>query len=459
MIEERKVSSIMLIGFSVSNYKSFNESQSISFLASKITRHKMHISKIANRRILKSGMIFGANAGGKSNLVKAIFFSRKIILNGVSNVNLSKRHFRLAKDKYIEPGVFEYRIMIDNQEFSYGIAVSYANREIVGEWLSEIKSNEEEIYLFNRGIDKDGLSYAESDILFETKEDRVKLNFYLDGFGENISDAYRKKTILNDIALRTTDKEGLFAKIRKVYEWFEDMIILFPNSKYSGLNDAAAEEEKRILFSKLMSFFDTGIESVETQKEEMYFDKVLENIPLEDAEKIKADISNETSNHPIMFKINKQVFILRKDENGNIVYNKLLLNHGNPDDLFEYIDESDGTKRLFDLIPLFYEKKRSKIIVIDEIDRSLHTNLTRRFLELFYELTENYDYQIIATTHDSNLLDLDLLRQDEIWFVERQEDHSSKIFSLNKFKERYDKKIDREYLLGRYGAVPVFYED
>lgn len=232
MIEERKVSSIMLIGFSVSNYKSFNESQSISFLASKITRHKMHISNIANRRILKSGMIFGANAGGKSNLVKAIFFSRKIILNGVSNVNLSKRHFRLAKDKYIEPGVFEYRIMIDNQEFSYGIAVSYANREIVGEWLSEIKSNEEEIYLFNRGIDKDGLSYAESDILFETKEDRVKLNFYLDGFGENISDAYRKKTILNDIALRTTDKEGLFAKIRKVYEWFEDMIILFPNSKY-----------------------------------------------------------------------------------------------------------------------------------------------------------------------------------------------------------------------------------
>jgi len=168
-------------------------------------------------------------------------------------------------------------------------------------------------------------------------------------------------------------------------------------------------------------------------------------IKKEDAEKIKADISNETSNHPIMFKINKQVFILRKDENGNIVYNKLLLNHGNPYDLFEYIDESDGTKRLFDLIPLFYEKKRSKIIVIDEIDRSIHTNLTRRFLELFYELTENYDYQIIATTHDSNLLDLDLLRQDEIWFVERQEDHSSKIFSLNKFKERYDKKIDNAW--------------
>lgn len=450
----------MLIGFSVSNYKSFNEPQSISFVASKITRHKAHISNITNKRkLLKSGLIFGANAGGKSNLVKAVFFSREIVLNGVGNVNLSKRHFKLAENKYMEPGVFQYRIMLDQQEFSYGIAVSYANHEIVGEWLSEIKSNEEEIYLFNRGIHQDGSSYAESDILFETKEDRVKLDFYLDGFGENISDAYRKKTILNDIALRTTDKDGLFAKIRKVYEWFENMIILFPNSKYGRLNDAAADEEKRTLFSNLMSFFDTGIESVETQKEEMDFDKILENMPLEDAEKIKADISNKTSDHPIMFKMNKQFFVLRKDESGNIVYNKLLINHGNPDDLFEYADESDGTKRLFDLIPLFYKQTRNRVIFIDEIDRSLHTNLTKRFLELFYEYAENYNCQIIATTHDSNLLDLDLLRQDEIWFVERQEDHSSKIFSLNKFKERYDKKIDKEYLLGRYGAVPVFYKD
>ena len=95
-------------------------------------------------------------------------------------------------------------------------------------------------------------------------------------------------------------------------------------------------------------------------------------------------------------------------------------------------------------------------ILIDEIDRSLHTNLTRKFLELFYEVVEDRDCQLIATTHDSNLLDLELLRQDEIWFVERQDDHSSKVFSLNKFKERFDKKIDKEYLIGRYGAIPIF---
>ena len=129
------------------------------------------------------------------------------------------------------------------------------------------------------------------------------------------------------------------------------------------------------------------------------------------------------------------------------------------EDLFEYADESDGTKRLFDLIPLFYESGDDCVILIDEIDRSLHTNITKRFLEMFYTLTVTEKKQMIATTHDTNLLDLDLMRQDEIWFVERQEDHSSGIYSLNKFRARFDKKIDREYLVGRYGAVPVFHKE
>jgi hypothetical protein len=75
---------------------------------------------------------------------------------------------------------------------------------------------------------------------------------------------------------------------------------------------------------------------------------------------------------------------------------------------------------------------------------------------MFYENNEDNTCQLIATTHDSNLLDLDLVRQDEIWFVERDESHASQLYSLNKFKERFDKKIDKEYLLGRYGAIPIF---
>ena len=157
-----------------------------------------------------------------------------------------------------------------------------------------------------------------------------------------------------------------------------------------------------------------------------------------------------------MFKVSSQVYSLSKDDEGNIITTKMMQNHGNMQELFEYLDESDGTQRLFDLIPLFYEHNGNRVIFIDEIDRSLHTNLTRKFLELFYQLTEDDTSQIIATTHDINLLDLDLVRQDEIWFVKRKRDHSSNLYSLNRYKERYDKKIDKEYLLGRYDAIPIF---
>lgn len=446
----------MLVGFAVSNYKSFKDEQRISFEASKITRHKAHVAIKRNKRILKSGLIFGANAGGKSNLVKAIRFSREIVLRGLDKVNLSKSHFRIESDMYKQPGIFEYRIIVGDFEYSYGIAISYLDKTILSEWLIRIENSGKEIYLFNREVDDNNVSHAESEAEYTSTEEKFKMDFYLEGFSENMSEAYKRKTILSDIALRANEKTGIFAEIRKVYEWFEDIIILFPSSKYNGLNEVAADKDKKMFFSSIMSYFDTGIESVEGESQQMDFDKILDNIPRDEAEKIKIDISNAANEHPIMFKVDEQVFELRKDENGNIVYNKLMLNHGNANDMFDYNDESDGTKRLFDLIPLFYENRRVSMILIDEIDRSLHTNLTRKFLELFYEVVEDRDCQLIATTHDSNLLDLELLRQDEIWFVERQDDHSSKVFSLNKFKERFDKKIDKEYLIGRYGAIPIF---
>lgn len=449
----------MLIGFSVSNYKSFNETQSISLLASKVSRHKEHVSLVENRRLLKSALVFGANAGGKSNLIKAVHFSRNIVLGGLEKVNLNKKHFRIEREMYSQPGVFEYRIITNGKEYSYGLAVSYVKREIIAEWLVRIDTNGKEICIYNREVDEEGISHVNTDIIYDKTEENMRMRIYLADFDQNISETFRRKTILSDIAARGNDKQGIFSEIVNVFEWFENIIILFPDTVYGKLNDIAADEDMREIFSDLMSYFDTGIESVESEQQQMDFDKILENIPKEDMERIKLDISNKVNERPIMFNVNQRVYVLRKDSNGNIVYNKMLLNHGNGDDLFEYADESDGTKRLFDLIPLFYESRDNCVILIDEIDRSLHTNLTKRFLELFYSLTEKEKSQIIATTHDSNLLDLELVRQDEIWFVERQKNHSSKIYSLNKFRARFDKKIDKEYLLGRYGAIPIFNDE
>ena len=136
-------------------------------------------------------MIFGANAGGKSNLVNAICFSREIIVNGLDKVNLNKSYFRIENNMYKEPGVFEYRIMVDDKEYSYGLVISYFDKIILSEWLIEISPNGEETYIFNRDID-DNISHAESEIDFLNTEERYKMNFYLEGFSEHISDAYKK---------------------------------------------------------------------------------------------------------------------------------------------------------------------------------------------------------------------------------------------------------------------------
>ena len=450
----------MFIGFSVSNFLSFKTTQTMSMIASKVARHKQHILMGNGKKVLKTGLIYGANAGGKSNFIKAIDFSRDIILEGLEQVDLNKKYFRIDTSNYKVPGVFEYRLMTQSgKEYSYGIAISYAEKEIISEWLIRIEKNGSETFVFNRDINEDGENITESEIKYENREEAIRWQVYLEDFGKNISDPLKKKTILSDIAERSGKQVGIFKEILDVYNWFQSIIILFPTSQYSGLNQMVEKENVRQFFSKMMQYFDTGIMSVESKQGPMDFDKIFEGIPAEYAEKLKIKISNDITNESVLCKVNNQIYSLKKDDDGNIITTKMMQNHGNGQDLFEYTDESDGTKRLFDLIPLFYEHNGNRVIFIDEIDRSLHTNLTRRFLELFYKLTGRDNSQLIATTHDSNLLDLDLIRQDEIWFVERVKDQSSRMYSLNRYKERYDKRVDKEYLLGRYEAVPVFNEE
>lgn len=450
----------MFIGFSVSNFLSFKDSQTMSMMASKVARHKEHILNGNGKKVLKTGLIYGANAGGKSNFIKAIDFSRDIIVDGLEEVDLNRKYFRISKDGYKQPGVFEYRLITQSRkEYSYGIAVSYATKEILSEWLVRIEKSGAETCIFNRDTDENGINFTFSEVRPRSEAERIKWEIYLDVFGKNISPSMKKKSILSDVAERSNENRGVLREIRDVYEWFRSIIILFPTSQYSGLNQLVEKEEIRKFFSGILKYFDTGIESVESRLGEMEFDRIFEGIPKEDAEKLKIRISNDIEDDSVVFKVKNQVYSLRKDEEGNIITTKMMQNHGNAQELFEYADESDGTQRLFDLIPLFFEHQGNRVIFIDEIDRSLHTNLTRKFLELFYTLTQEADCQIIATTHDSNLLDLDLVRQDEIWFIKRLKDHSSQIYSLNRYKERYDKKIDKEYLLGRYDAVPVFDED
>jgi AAA15 family ATPase/GTPase len=202
-----------------------------------------------------------------------------------------------------------------------------------------------------------------------------------------------------------------------------------------------------------LQYFDTGIQSIEA--EEISLDKLLQEMPDTTRQNLIQDLNAQIGKTPKMYSDGTNFFTLRRDSEGNIVASKMLLDHGNADELFESREESDGTRRLFDLIPLLLQRE-SRVIVIDEIDRSLHSKLVEEFIAKFYENTKGSAIQLIASTHDSNVLDLQKLRQDEIWFIERQQDCSSRLFSLSEFKERFDRNIEKDYLLGRYGAIPLF---
>lgn len=113
-------------------------------------------------------------------------------------------------------------------------------------------------------------------------------------------------------------------------------------------------------------------------------------------------------------------------------------------------------KRLFDLVDLLLSDKEDTIYVVDELERSLHPKLTEHFLQLFIDAHKNDRIQLLFTTHEDSIMNQDLFRRDEIWFVERDSSGASSVYSLDRFKERYDKKLSKAYLEGRYGAIPVF---
>ncbi len=123
---------------------------------------------------------------------------------------------------------------------------------------------------------------------------------------------------------------------------------------------------------------------------------------------------------------------------------------------FSLAEESDGTKRLLDLLSILFTKNENPVFAIDEIDQTLHPQLTRKFIENFLHYARKKNIQLIISSHESHLLDLGLLRQDEIFFVETTPNGNSVLYPFDRFKERFDKKIEKAYLDGHYGAIPIF---
>ncbi len=433
----------MLKRFNLENFSSFHDEQSLDLTAGRTEVIPEHVVDFPKVKLLKSAVIYGANASGKSNLIKAMDFAKRVLIKGLANVDTHKKHFRLDAKAVHQPSSFEFEIELAGRFFSYGFSSVLKSKEIGEEWLYEIGKKKPEL-IFSR--DQNGIELGK---LLMQQSIKSRFEIYQDDMKNQKSQLF-----LAEIA----DKELEIAQveiINQLHHWFENkLIIIYPGDTFGGLN--AIAKNNTDIFKKYLGKFDTGVVGVESIDED--FEIALKNLPEQYRESIAKDFVKIDAKEALLRLSgnNSQFLTVYKDDEGELKVRKLGLTHGkNIQKVFDLKDESDGTKRLLDFIPLISKFEQDRTIVIDEFDRSLHPRLTREFFELFYQVTGS-KAQLIVTTHESTLLNLELLRRDEIWFVEKSDGDKSALFSLNKFKIRYDSKIDKAYLLGRYGAVPVF---
>ena len=440
----------MIIDFGVKNFLSFYDEINFSMQASKGTRLREHVVINEKYNLLKSSFIFGANASGKTNFIKCFAFFKDLVLNGFENSRIERKFFRLSKESYKENADFHISFVKNNNVFRYEISFSYFERLIMKEKLV-LKKNNKDIILFERNC-VDNKIYIYTDYKFKNQEDKLRFDIYVSDFEKGENPSLKQTFFLSDIAKRSSVNSVFFKYFIDVISWFKKVLIIFPNTKIGNINQLIdSNSEKLDLFKNLLKKLDTGITDISNKNLE--FDELFKDLSEEESKLIKDKILNDLNEHPIMLRIDNAMVSLSKNENGVICVSQMQLNHGNDSELFDLFDESDGTRRLFDLLPLILSLTDDTIVLIDEIDRSLHTKLVRKLIQLYFENNSINKSQLIVTSHDVNLLDLDLLRQDEIWFISK-ENVGSKLFSLKDFNVRFDKKILKEYLDGMFGGIP-----
>ena len=438
----------MLSRFTVGNFLSFKRPQTFSMIAGPIQKHKERLYQAQDMKLLKFSSIYGANAAGKSNLVKAMKFARDLIVLGTDKVPDSSC-FKLDRTYQDIPSYFEFEICISGLMYSYGFEMLLAKKEITEEWLIQLgDGKDQELFYRNTVTGKYGLD----ETLLSRNEDIGRLGIYISDLS-----AVKDRFFLKDIV---TNKETAYLAnprlriFKEIFQWVSSLDISFPNSPISGYTYFSATATDQIL--EAVRNFATGISHVEAR--EVKKEAVLEDAApaaRKEISRVLADLPGSTAKGA-RFNCNGKLYLVHMNGDEQ-VFNEITFAHDNLKHIaFSLAEESDGTQRLLDMLTVLICTKEPAVFIIDEIDRSLHPQMTVHFVKNFLSLAASKDIQLIITTHESHLLDLSILRQDEIWFAEKNHAGATLLTPFDRFKERFDKKIERAYLDGRYGGVPLF---
>lgn len=429
----------MLIGFKVKNFRSFDELQHFSMLAGKVRNNENHIIEINNKKILKFSGLFGANGSGKSNLIIAIGII-KSIFNGGTRTLINNQFYRGKDGNSSNDSYFEYEIEINKKFYSYGFELNFSKNELVSEWLIDMTKPTEKI-IFERDLKKKAI---ESDI----KEKNEYFNTCLKEMKNNNSDLFLSEMSRRLIMSRNND--AFFKDIINVFNFLaNEMIIIRPASHKLLPLDYVDKKDKIIKYLNKMDINindikeDTyDINSIRTRMSDVDFANFINDFEM---------IYEKEKINSCTLRIENDLYLVKKDGNNKFEVKSLKFMHNNSEYSFGAFEESDGTIRILELLDILLTD--NKVYLVDELDSSLHPLLVEGLLKLFLE--SNNTNQLIITTHELKTLDFNLVRRDEIWFTEKSEEGSTKLFSLEEFKHvaRFDRKIDKAYLEGRFGAI------
>jgi AAA15 family ATPase/GTPase len=437
----------MLIRIHIQNFLSFSKETTLSLYPGKGPGHD-HVIRGEKRddiSVLKTAVVYGANASGKSNLVRAMAFMKYFVTKGFpSQKGIQYEPFKLSDD-FNNPSKIEFEIKTNNNFYAYG--VDFNKEVVIEEWLVKLKKRSEDQTIYTRkNLEKD-VKVEFDKVQFDNKDNEQFAHFTGRGTPRNrlfILEAQRRNLNFID-------------ELNEVYDWFSNKLnVLFPDSRAKGLEFNLSEDKNLSdSITRFLTYFKTGINELASQKIDPETD--IKELPRELVQDIIGDLK-PGKRMTVSGPGNKRNYAFEKKNSGELEVQKITAKHesnSGKDVFFGLDEESDGTNRLIDLIPALMDVSTSdSVYVIDELDRSMHPILTKKILEYFLTASSDQASQLIVTTHESNLLDLNLLRRDEIWFVEKNKENSSELYSLLEFKPRKETNITKGYLQGRYGAIP-----
>jgi hypothetical protein len=441
----------MLTQFIVDNFLSFGSRQEFSLFAGKTRAHQDRVEQVQEKSLLKFAALFGANASGKSNLTHAMAFMDKTIERGILPRNCFQSYCRTKAENADRVSYFETILVLNNTFYSYGFEALLSKGTFTSEWLIQIDQKGKEIPLFTRN-----LISGETDIAWNlSNQSKQRLVMYAE-------DLRRDKTTLL-LSMMNTGKKELYKDhpelmvLRDTYQWFSKTFNASKPFEPITSGNRYLIDEKLQELTSLLEGFDTdihGIEKIDMQIVDLptHLHKAVENAKQDILEMIAK--KPQTNGMSILLRDAQSFLCISKSNNEeNFSLKKIVFRHTDGQ-MYSIGEESDGTVRIMDLTEVLLTTE-PRVFVIDELDRCLHPQLSYRFIQRVLSHVAKYPIQVIVTSHESRLLNLDLLRRDEIWFVQKRKGETS-LYSLEEFNERSDRKIDKAYLDGRYGGVPLF---